>query len=206
MAKKATHRGHCQCCGRVQKLPGNLLSKHGYTVDWGYFNGVCWGAHHRPLEEDRTIMDQSCARIREQVKWARENDPKKVRCSVAVQESYVGRGRGCRKVRKGGEVDFNDFEAFRVLAFENKNRWRTWGWKEGHDYLAWDDDMGRNAHAKYGTVEEQEEREVVEQYAAARKQAIQRQLANAAQAERHADWLEEFANEVHGKPLQEIKD
>ena len=54
---KATHKGTCQCCGSVQKLPNGVLSKHGYTVDWGFFNGVCQGAGHKPFEESIDLID-----------------------------------------------------------------------------------------------------------------------------------------------------
>ena len=47
---KATHEGTCQCCGKLHKLPNGRLSKHGYTVDWGFFNGVCLGAGFPPYE------------------------------------------------------------------------------------------------------------------------------------------------------------
>jgi hypothetical protein len=50
MTKIATHFGECQGCGRVQKLPGGSLSLHGYTVDWGFFQGTCGGAKHLPYE------------------------------------------------------------------------------------------------------------------------------------------------------------
>lgn len=50
MARVATHQGECQGCGRVQKLPGGALSLHGYTVQWGFFNGTCGGAKHLPYE------------------------------------------------------------------------------------------------------------------------------------------------------------
>lgn len=43
-ANKATHSGECQCCGRKQKLPKGRLSNHGYTVEWGFFSGTCFGA------------------------------------------------------------------------------------------------------------------------------------------------------------------
>ena len=46
----ATHEGSCQICGRQQKLPGNVLSKHGYTTRWGFFSGVCPGASYEPFE------------------------------------------------------------------------------------------------------------------------------------------------------------
>lgn len=47
----ATHSGHCQCCGRLQKLPGGVLSQHGYKVTHGYFSGVCRGARYKAFEE-----------------------------------------------------------------------------------------------------------------------------------------------------------
>lgn len=47
---KATHRGTCQVCGRLQKLPQGVLSQHGYTKKWGFFQGTCPGAHYRPFE------------------------------------------------------------------------------------------------------------------------------------------------------------
>lgn len=51
MAKTlATHSGTCQACGRLQKLPGGVLSKHGYTVESGFFSGVCRGSGYLPFE------------------------------------------------------------------------------------------------------------------------------------------------------------
>lgn len=47
----ATHSGHCQGCGRHQKLPKGVLSLHGYTVQWGFFNGTCGGSKQLPYEQ-----------------------------------------------------------------------------------------------------------------------------------------------------------
>ena len=59
MAKaKATHTGSCQACGSTQKLPGGKLSLHGYTVNWGCFNGMCPGAHHDPFEVSCALIQQ----------------------------------------------------------------------------------------------------------------------------------------------------
>lgn len=55
---KATHNGTCQCCGRQQKLPGGVLSKHGYTVDFGMFNGTCPGSGHLPFEQSKDQIEQ----------------------------------------------------------------------------------------------------------------------------------------------------
>ena len=58
---KHTHTGTCQLCGRnhaVNNATG-LLAKHGYTVDWGFFHGVCEGANHLPLQKDRSLLDST---------------------------------------------------------------------------------------------------------------------------------------------------
>lgn len=64
--KKATHQGHCQVCGNIQKLPGGLLAAHGYTVEGrgmgGYFSGTCWGSHHQPYQESCELVKDSIAR------------------------------------------------------------------------------------------------------------------------------------------------
>jgi len=57
---KATHQGHCQACNAIQKLPAGVLAKHGYEVaGYGFFNGVCMGAGHKPLEQDKSIVERS---------------------------------------------------------------------------------------------------------------------------------------------------
>jgi len=64
--RQATHRGECQICGRTQKLPSasllhpsGVLSKHGYTVGWGYFSGICRGSGSPPFEVDRSLIDDA---------------------------------------------------------------------------------------------------------------------------------------------------
>ena len=57
--KASIYQGHCQACGRVQVvLDGkNVMSKHGYSVRHGYFQGICIGNDHAPLEQDRSYLD-----------------------------------------------------------------------------------------------------------------------------------------------------
>lgn len=56
---KATHRGTCQCCGALQKLPAGVLAKHGYEVArWGFFNGICQGAGEKPFEQDYSLIEK----------------------------------------------------------------------------------------------------------------------------------------------------
>ena len=68
MANKntATHIGECQVCGRIQKLPKGQLSKHGYTKQWGFFNGTCWGAEHLPFEQSIDLIEGAIKQANEQ--------------------------------------------------------------------------------------------------------------------------------------------
>lgn len=69
MAKsKATHSGHCQCCGSLQKLPNGTLSLHGYQVaGFGFFNGVCRGARELPIEVSCDLIKHFIAIAKEQL-------------------------------------------------------------------------------------------------------------------------------------------
>lgn len=55
MTEKATHVGTCQICGCVQKLPGGVLARHGYTLEYGFQNGTCSGSQNLPFEQDNTL-------------------------------------------------------------------------------------------------------------------------------------------------------
>lgn len=57
--KQATHFGICQVCGSRQAYTdGKRIAKHGYTVDYGFFNGTCQGSDHLALEEDHAVADE----------------------------------------------------------------------------------------------------------------------------------------------------
>jgi len=55
---KATHKGTCQVCGKLHKLPHGL-SVHGYTVDFGFFSGTCRGSYGRPFEKSHDLISKS---------------------------------------------------------------------------------------------------------------------------------------------------
>jgi hypothetical protein len=56
--RRHTHRATCQVCGRVQALrDGSTIAKHGYTVDWGWFNGTCEGSDNAPVEHDLALLN-----------------------------------------------------------------------------------------------------------------------------------------------------
>lgn len=57
-------RGNCPCCGRDQAvLASGRMSKHGYTVEQGWFQGVCSGDSHAPMQKDRVVTDRIIAQV-----------------------------------------------------------------------------------------------------------------------------------------------
>lgn len=67
MAKQATHDGECQLCGRVQKLPAERMAKHGYTVRWGFFSGVCPGSRHLSYERSAALIADRIPTVRQEI-------------------------------------------------------------------------------------------------------------------------------------------
>jgi hypothetical protein len=61
----ATHNGTCQTCGNQQAVSYGRVAKHGYTVEWGYFNGQCSGSGELPLEQGRSTADNTHDRLLE---------------------------------------------------------------------------------------------------------------------------------------------
>jgi hypothetical protein len=57
-------RGHCQVCGNEQAVVNGRMSKHGYTVKNGWFNGVCQGHQHEPIEVSRVYADETIETIK----------------------------------------------------------------------------------------------------------------------------------------------
>ncbi|QYW02621.1 hypothetical protein CPT_Marzo_079 [Stenotrophomonas phage Marzo] len=54
---KIQKRGICQVCGREQAVNKGVMAKHGYTVEYGFFEGTCPGAGNKPLNETRELLD-----------------------------------------------------------------------------------------------------------------------------------------------------
>ena len=56
-------RGNCQCCGRQQAVKNGRMAKHGYTVERGWFAGVCSGERFAPMQVSREQTDKVIADI-----------------------------------------------------------------------------------------------------------------------------------------------
>lgn len=74
MAKNtATHYGTCQGCGCKQKLPCGVLAKHGYTVQWGFFQGTCNASGELPFEESCDFCKKCIVNAKAQLASVRES-------------------------------------------------------------------------------------------------------------------------------------
>jgi hypothetical protein len=97
MSKTQT-RGNCPCCGREQAiLASGRMSKHGYTVENGWFNGVCGGDRFEPMQIQREVTDQIIITVRQDVKKleaqaADLRSGRKVLGLVPMPGEYVRRG------------------------------------------------------------------------------------------------------------------
>lgn len=66
---KTQLRGNCPYCGNEQAvLKNGKMSKHGYTVKFGWFNGVCRGENHKPMQIQREVTDGLVRDVREEVR------------------------------------------------------------------------------------------------------------------------------------------
>lgn len=77
MTKKTTDRaakfyGECQLCAHQQKLPGDRLSIHGYSVQWNCFVGTCPGSRYLPFEVSKDLLADSIARSKAEAIRLRE--------------------------------------------------------------------------------------------------------------------------------------
>jgi hypothetical protein len=63
MTIEATHNGTCQACGRQHAFYNGSVAKHGYTVKYGFFNGVCWGAEQEPAEHSVDLTRSTIERL-----------------------------------------------------------------------------------------------------------------------------------------------
>lgn len=70
MTIKIQYRGNCQCCGRLQAMLDNgQIAKHGYTVQDGWFSGVCHGHNFPPLQIGRAGLDSMIFSINTDIKF-----------------------------------------------------------------------------------------------------------------------------------------
>ena len=106
---KATHNGTCQACGRNQAVKADgRLAKHGYTGDYGYFNGTCSGAEHAPLEKETAHNVDVVAAVRT---WADQQEQLSNGNIETVPVSVKDTSSTDRYARKTIQINRADFIA-----------------------------------------------------------------------------------------------
>ena len=63
-SSKIQVRGNCPSCGNDQAVVRGSMSKHGYTVNNGWFNGVCSGHSYAPIQVCRIQADRTVESVR----------------------------------------------------------------------------------------------------------------------------------------------
>jgi hypothetical protein len=149
---KATHDGECQICGCRQRLPNGLMAKHGYTVQWGFFSGVCPGSDHLPWQQSKDLVERQCMLVRKQIAELKveikELQTKPLEGNkVWKHEYFPGYGYGHSKVPSGYrwvevEVQFteheNDGHKWNELRYLKPEMRDTWGEKQPERWTRFD--------------------------------------------------------------------
>lgn len=137
---KATHSGTCQVCGNFQKLPGNNLSKHGYTKEWGFFNGVCWGAGSQPFELSKDLIEQAIARATESLEATRKESAELKAGKLSEGDTkawhHVYRSPAGRRYSGGYAWELVSVSGEPKTYGEGKDSWVSWSFRyeaENHD-------------------------------------------------------------------------
>ena len=182
-----THRGHCQACGKVQAVDttNNLLAKHGYTVDFGYFDGVCTGSDRQPLEVDKSFTEATIVRISE---WI---DGQK----VLLQEAIEGRKTFSKYTLERTK------HGFMFYPYSDKHLF-----DKGLTIVKYTEENLRKHCKEYNEIYDFKPITFEEVFARFQKhyiKGIENGIANAIQ---HIESLQKLIQEVHGKELINVAD
>jgi hypothetical protein len=125
---KATHYGHCQACGRRQLLPGGVLADHGYSIEHGWRNGVCYGAGHAPYEQSCALIESTIAAAKARAAELRAQADAQaavplgdLSCWLRVYHRELSnRSRGSVYLWEKGRIEGEGFEAEFVCAYKRE--------------------------------------------------------------------------------------
>lgn len=110
MTNKSTHTGICQACGRRQAVhvKSGLIAKHGYTTEYGFFNGTCGGSDELPLELDTKVNIKIVAAT---YHWAAEQEAKANGEITTVPVEVGSHYRAGHRIPEIKSMDRAEFEA-----------------------------------------------------------------------------------------------
>jgi hypothetical protein len=143
MADKLQTRGNCQCCGRDQAvLRAGTMAKHGYTVEQGWFNGVCTGHSYAPMQNDRSVTDRIIAQVRAEVKTLEQRVEGLESGKLVPLTAKLGSGRAAVEVEFKDAPVWAQKECLAIAIHQTKSRIRQ------GEYFC--EDMGKLADTYHG--------------------------------------------------------
>lgn len=149
MAADVQNRGTCQICGRVQAVrdKGNI-THHGYTIEYGWFQGTCPGQRHKPLEHDKSETEKQIGLIEKEIPEI-EKRIKKLKAGkihpLKISNGSTGFGRN----RQNNWIDWADApsrmqeEAVRSAIYDEERRI-----KDGHATIKFLKELIDKVHGK----------------------------------------------------------
>lgn len=145
--KKTQLRGICQCCGREQAvLASGRMSKHGYTVEHGWFSGVCSGQHFQPLQKDRDQADRIVANVRAEVLVLLQKADA-YRTGVLTPETVQGHWDA--KVRDYAQIAWADATAYQRAGELQRVTWKLT--RRAEQGTSFADQLEATANRVFGT-------------------------------------------------------
>lgn len=185
---KATHKGECQLCGRIQRLPKSKLSLHGYTVQWQMFEGTCLGSRELPYEQSCDLIVNQIPSI--QAKIAAMKLYKNQLLESSNQEAYT-------RVYLRSTRSYH-WKKVKLIEVQKQNEHSGWKWTEIHALYNDGDRQVSEKEESYGET-------LLECAARLNKAYAEGQLTkNIIQLEQYLDWCENRVNKWELKELQKI--
>ena len=150
-------RGNCQVCGRQHAIVNGLVAKHGYTVEYGWFQGVCVGHTASPVQVDNKVLLASIESIENKIAVL-ENDIEKVK-QGKLAPTMVRVTKNFERVEipyaEASEIQKKNARDILVANLENRIR-------QGNDYIKMLNQVNDMYHNQPLVVIEQEVKKEIE--------------------------------------------
>ena len=191
-----THRGHCPACGAIHAVSTNetLVAKHGYTTYWGYFDNICEGADHTPLEIDKTFTEKFIGKLKEFI-----TETKNELANFTRVE-----GVSCRFRVNGDDKRIEGIPASPSSYYSYKSNYKI-------EYIPVDEienviNSYKYLHGYSFEDYKYDEKTVEEIIEEANKKWIDDRNREIEGAKSHIEFLKGLIDTVHGKPLLNVAD
>jgi len=190
-----THRGHCPACGAVHAVSTNetLVAKHGYNTHWGYFDNICDGADHTPLELDKTFTEKFIGKLEDYI----------VKTEKEI-EAFTGvKGVTCLfRTEYDSEKEERIVNAIKKIPTRYDPGWHLPNWDEKYEYIPNDkiEEITKDLYCDHraGSTENIIER--------ANKMWLYDKKSSVKGAKEHIEFLKGLIEKIYGNPLINVAD